>query len=213
MSQRIHEDNGVQHIGAPLEQAKAAVIMIHGRGGGTQSILPLAKHISADDVAYLAPAANNLTWYPQRFLAPRDANEPFLSSALNMIDELITQVTDAGIPTEKIMILGFSQGACLSLEYAARNPQRFGALVAFSGGLIGADNELTGYDGSLQDTPVFIGCSDVDFHIPVERVHESAKLLGELGAEVDARIYPNMGHTINQDEVEAATTLLQALVD
>lgn len=210
----IHENQPVQRFGTSVDEAQAAVIMIHGRGGGTQSITPLANHINGDveGVAYLAPSAQGLTWYPNRFIAKRASNEPNLSSALNTVGNLVSELNDAGIPNAKIMILGFSQGACLAVEYAARNPQRYGGVVALSGGLIGAEGELEGYAGSLDDTPVFIGCSDVDFHIPVERVYESTEILTKLGAKVDERIYEGMGHTVNQDEVEVVRAMLANLV-
>ncbi len=207
-----HQGQAVSTAGIALEDAKAAVILVHGRGGGVESILPLANHIHAEAVAYLAPAATGKTWYPNRFIAPRQSNEPNLSSALVALSDVMQQVQSAGIPAEKTAIMGFSQGACLALEYAARNPQRYGAVVALSGGLIGAEGELDGYEGSLAETPVFIGCSDTDFHIPVARVHESATIMRDRGATVDKRIYPGMGHTINQDEINAVTALVQALV-
>jgi predicted esterase len=208
----IHENQPVERRGADLDDARAAMILVHGRGGGTESILPLLTHLEREGVAYLAPRAAGNTWYPHRFIAPRESNEPKLSSALAHLDSLIDDINNAGIPTDKIMLLGFSQGACLSLEYAARHPQRFGGVVGFSGGLIGAEGELTGYEGSLDNTPVFIGCSDVDAHIPIERVHESASILDDMGAEVDKRIYPGMGHTINTDEVEAVQGMLDSLL-
>lgn len=209
---KIHQGQPVSHAGKPLKEAKAAMIMVHGRGGGVESILPLANHFEVEGFAYLAPAAKDLTWYPNRFLAPRKSNEPFLSSALETVQDLLKQVKDAGIPPEKTILLGFSQGACLALETAARNPQRYGAVVALSGGLIGADDELNGYVGSFKSTPIFIGCSDIDAHIPVERVYESAEILKGLGAELDTRIYKGMGHTINQDEMDAVNALMKTLV-
>jgi len=208
----IHADQPIMQQGVLLNEAKAAMVLVHGRGGDATGILPLINHFGAEGVAYLAPSAAGNTWYPQRFIAPREANEPHLSSALEKVGAVVEQVNDAGIPSEKIILLGFSQGACLALEYAARNPQQFGGVVAFSGGLIGADGELNGYGGSLSGTPVFLGCSDADFHIPVERVHETAEIFQSLGAEVDERIYPGMGHTINDDEVQAIREMLAKLV-
>jgi predicted esterase len=208
----IHQNQPVERRGADLDEARAAMILVHGRGGGTESILPLLNHLERDNVAYLAPRAAGNTWYPHRFIAPRESNEPKLSSALAHLDALVSEIEDAGIASQHIVFLGFSQGACLSLEYAARHPQRFGGVIGFSGGLIGADGELTGYEGSLDDTPVFIGCSDTDAHIPIERVHESAAILAGMGADVDKRIYPGMGHTINTDEIEAARGILDSVL-
>lgn len=209
--QKIHQGQPIVTAGLPLEDAKAVMIMMHGRGGGTQSVLPLINHFDVDGFAYLVPSAADNTWYPNRFLAPRASNEPKLSSAIETITDLLDKIESAGIPSEKIIILGFSQGACLSLEIAARNPKRYGGIVALSGGLIGTDDELTGYSASLEDTPVFLGCSDVDIHIPVERVHQSRDILTELGAQVDERIYEGMGHTINSDEISAVAKMMQSL--
>lgn len=196
-----HGGQPVMQQGAKLEQAKRAVIMLHGRGANPQSILTLAPHFDVDGTAFLAPTAAGSTWYPYPFVMPRSRNEPFLSSALRAVSDVVDTLTEAGMQREQIVILGFSQGACLALEFAVRNPQRYGGIAAFSGGLIGADGELSGYNGSLDDTPIFIGCSDQDAHIPEPRVHESADILKKLGADVTTRIYPGMGHTINEDEV------------
>jgi phospholipase/carboxylesterase len=162
-------------------------------------------------VAYLAPQAANNTWYPYRFIEPIARNEPWLSSALQVIDDLLAHVIAAGIPTERIVLLGFSQGACLTLEYTARHPQRYGGVVGLSGGLIGAEDAPRHAVGSLAGTPIFIGCSDIDFHIPLDRVHAAAQILGQLGGVVTERIYPGMDHTINQDEVDFVNGLLQEI--
>jgi len=208
----IHEEQPVLAQGTPLAEAKAVMILVHGRGGDARGILPLTNHFGADGVAYLAPSAAGNSWYPYRFIEPRDHNEPYLSSALQKIRTVLEEVQAAGIPPEKTMLLGFSQGACLTLEFAARNPQRYGGIVALSGGLIGADGELTGYIGSLKGAPVFLGCSDVDSHIPLERVHETAEIFQRMGAKVAERIYPGMGHTINDDEVQAVREMLATLL-
>jgi predicted esterase len=208
----IHQGQAVTRAGKPLAEAKAAMILIHGRGGGVESILPLTNHFEAEGFAYLAPAARDSTWYPNRFLAPRKSNEPFLSSALETITSLLEEIQEAGIPPEKTILLGFSQGACLALEVAARNPRPYGAVVALSGGLIGADNELNGYVGSFKGCPIFLGCSDIDAHIPLDRIHQSAEILQGLGAELEIRIYKGMGHTINQDEIDAVNALMKKLV-
>lgn len=208
----LHQGQPIYQIGKPLSEAKAAMIMIHGRFAGPNGILPHINDFEGDDFAYLAPAAAEYTWYPDRFLVSTAKNEPYLSSGLKVIDELLKHIEEAGIPAEKTILLGFSQGGCLALEYAARNPQKFGGVVGWSSGLIGADDELTGYEGSLDGTPVFMGCSDVDFHIPLERVHQSSEIMKNLGAEVDSRIYPNMGHTVNLDEIKAVNAMIKSLV-
>ncbi|MFW5709227.1 MAG: alpha/beta hydrolase [Chloroflexota bacterium] len=213
MAQRHpHAEQALATDGELLTNAEAAVIIIHGRGGTNHQALSLIDHVGVEGVAYLAPQAADYTWYPHRFLVPRAHNEPHLSSALQVIDSLVSEIVTNGIATHKIVLMGFSQGACLAAEYVARNPKRFGGLIVFSGGLIGTDEELTGYSGSLDQTPVFIGCSDVDFHIPVERVHQTAEIFGQLEAEVEARIYPGMGHTINQDELDYARDILRRVV-
>lgn len=211
MSQ-IHELQPVLTDGVALPDAKGVMIAIHGRGTSAQSILELAQALERPNGwAYLAPQARGASWYPYSFLMPLEQNEPFLSSALNTLDALVLKVLEQGIPAEKLILLGFSQGACLALEYAARNPRRYGGVVALSGGLIGAEGTPRDYHGSFEQAPVFMGCSDVDFHIPVGRVHESAEVLLRMGAQVDKRIYPNMGHTVNQDELEAVRGIMDGI--
>jgi predicted esterase len=160
-------------------------------------------------MAQLAPQAAGNTWYPYSFLSPIERNEPGLSSALQVVGDLVAQVEAAGIPAQKIIIGGFSQGACLASEFVARNPRRYGGLLVFSGGLIGPLEMLPTYSGSLAGTPVFVGCSDVDFHIPLQRVEETAAVLAELGGAVTKKIYPGMGHTIIQDELDQAQKIVQ----
>ena len=184
------------------------MVMIHGRGATAKSILSLADELAQPDFAYLAPQAAGNTWYPNRFLAPIASNEPYLSSALAMINEVLERLSEAGIPPEQAILLGFSQGACLALEFAARHARRYGGVAGLSGGLIGPDGTPRDYPGSLADTPVFLGCSDVDFHVPKERVLHSADVFRGLGGEVTARLYPNMGHTINQEELEAVRHMM-----
>lgn len=203
-----HAGSPLQAVGRPLAEAQGALILIHGRGATAESILDLAEYLSHPALAYLAPQAVDYTWYPYSFLAPMANNEPYLSSALARVGEVMGQVEAAGIPPERIFLGGFSQGACLVSEYAARNARRYGGLLIFSGGLIGPDGTPRDYEGSLAGTPVFLGCSDVDPHIPLARVQETAAVLERLGARVDSRIYPRMGHTINQDEIDAAASLL-----
>ncbi len=193
--------------GPALEEAESAVVLIHGRGDSPRGILSLAPELQAPQTAFLAPQAAGFSWYPYSFLSEVELNEPWLSSALDRIETAITAVATV-IPEERVVLMGFSQGACLALEFAARNTRRYGGVVAFSGGLIGPDGTPRAYTGSLERTPVFLGCSDVDMHIPVGRVHESAQVLEDLGGEVDERIYPGMGHTINGEEIAWAGNLL-----
>lgn len=207
-----HKNQPVHTAGQSLAEAKAAVILVHGRGATAESILTLADEFKQPEFAYLAPQAAGNTWYPNSFLAPIESNEPYLSSALAVLASLIARIEAAGIPVEKIMVGGFSQGACLASEFTARNARRYGGTFALSGGLIGPPGTPRNYPGSLEGTPVFLGCSDVDFHIPVERVHESTTTFQALGGQVTERIYPNMGHTVNLDEIEHVRQMMQALL-
>jgi phospholipase/carboxylesterase len=207
----LHQGNPILRTGKPLGQAEAAVIMLHGRGASARDILMLVQELEHPDFAYLAPQASNHTWYPYSFLSPIEKNEPWLSSALELVGEVVRTASDAGIPAERTVLLGFSQGACLAAEFEARNPQRYGGLVSFSGGLIGPPGIEWGYEGSLEGTPVFLGCSDVDPHIPEERVRETEDVLANLGAEVTVKLYPGMGHTINRDELERALKIMNNL--
>ncbi len=208
---RIHEEQPVLTAGVPLHEARAAVIMIHGRGASARDILTLGHEFDVAGVAFLAPQAAHNTWYPYSFLAPVAQNEPFLSSALAKVEAVLQHVQEAGMALTQTALLGFSQGACLACEYTARNPRPYGAVVGLSGGVIGAPGALRHYDGSLSGTPVFLGCSDVDPHIPVERVHETAGIFERLGAYVTKRIYRGMGHTVNQDEIDFVQSLLQTM--
>ncbi len=206
-----HHDVAVAEAGAPLRRAKAAVVMLHGRGATAGDMLSLAEALAQPDLAYLAPQAAGRSWYPYSFLAPIARNEPFLSSALRMLDGLLGRLGTEGYPSGRVVLLGFSQGACLALEYAARRALRYGGLVGLSGGLIGPDGTPRDYAGGLAGTPVFLGCSDVDPHIPLDRVRETARVLGALGGAITERIYPGMGHAINEDEVRQVRTLLARL--
>jgi predicted esterase len=178
------------------------MIMVHGRGATAPDILTLTQDLDQPAFAYLAPQAKGNAWYPYPFLAPIHTNEPWLSSALSVLGALLARVEEAGIPPERTMLLGFSQGACLTLEFVARHARRYGGVAGLSGGLIGPDGTPRDYPGSLDGTPIFLGCSDVDPHIPKGRVLESERVLAGLGGEVTARLYPNMGHSINMDEIE-----------
>jgi predicted esterase len=197
--------------GAPLDVAKAACLMIHGRGATAESILALAQEFPHAELAYVAPQAAGNTWYPQSFLRPIESNEPALSSALALVDAVVAEMVEAGIPHEKIVLLGFSQGACLATEYAARHAQGYGGVIAFSGGLIGPEGTPRNYEGDFAGTPIFLGCSDIDSHIPLARVEETAAVFERMGATVTKRIYPGMGHTVNRDEVEFVRELIQRL--
>jgi phospholipase/carboxylesterase len=207
-AQHPHGGKRVLLGGAPLETAAGALIAIHGRGAGAGAIIALAREVAPPNVTILAPQAAGNTWYPFRFLEPTERNEPYLSSALRIVADLIAHLGEQGIPPERIALLGFSQGACLALEAAARNARRYAGVIGFSGGLIGPPGTSFDFSGSLNGTPVFLGCSDVDPHIPKERVEESAVALDRLGAAVDVRLYVGMDHTVNRDELEAAQTIL-----
>ena len=213
MNGQLHESIPVITRGAPLSTAHAAMILVHGRGASAQDILSLTQEWNAPGVAYLAPQAANSTWYPNRFIVPVAANEPWLSSALAAVERVLASVLAAGIPPERILLLGFSQGGCLALEYGARNPRRYGGLIGLSAGLIENGDQPRTYSGSLAGVPVLLGCSDVDFHIPHGRVEQTAERLAHMGAEVDKRIYRNMGHTINQDEIGAVQKLLDRVLN
>lgn len=206
-----HQGQLLLQQGKPLGEAQAAMILVHGRGATAQSILELTVVLPHPEMAYLAPQAAGNTWYPFSFLAPMPQNQPGLDSGLQAVADAVAQVEAAGISTDKIIIGGFSQGACLASEFVVRNARRYGGLLVFSGGLIGPPGTSRNYGGSLDGTPVFIGCSDVDFHIPVERVEETAVTLTNLGATVNKKIYPNMGHTIIQDEIDEAQKIVNNL--
>jgi phospholipase/carboxylesterase len=195
-------DIQIARSGARLEQAKAAMIMLHGRGATAESILSMADGLGHPEIAYIAPQAPGFTWYPYSFLTPIERNEPALSQALAAVGNLVAELNRASLPATRIVLIGFSQGGCLALEYAARNARRYGAVIGLSAGLIGPPGIAWSYPGSLSGTPVFLGCSDVDPHIPLARVHESAEALREIGGEITERIYPGMGHAINQDEMK-----------
>jgi predicted esterase len=206
-----HQGQAIVAAGAPLGSARGALILTHGRGATAESILSLAPALGVDDFAVLAPQASGNTWYPYSFLSPIVANEPGISSGIRVLADLVAHVESQGISAERIALLGFSQGACLTLEFGARNARRYGALIGLSGGLIGPDDTPRNYPGSLDGTPVFLGCSDVDSHIPEARVRESAEVLSRLGGSVDLRLYPGMGHSVNDDEVLAVRSILSRI--
>lgn len=206
-----HQGQRVFVAGAPLESAKGAVVMVHGRGATAESILTMAQPLDRPDFAYLAPQAAHSTWYPNSFMAPIPSNEPGITSAMQALADVLARVEAAGIPAERTVLLGFSQGACLSSEFVARHARRYGGLCALSGGLIGPDGTPRDYAGSLDGTPVFLGCSDVDFHIPAARVEQSARVLEQLGGDVTLRLYPGMGHTVNEDEIAHVQAILDRI--
>jgi len=209
VSEDPHGGQPVLHAGPAIADARLVCILLHGRGASAEDILGLASELSVSDVAFLAPQAAGGTWYPYSFLAPIPQNEPYLSSALGSVERLLDGLTGKRIARERIAIAGFSQGACLTLEFAARNAGRYAAVVALTGGLIGPPGTSRDYPGVFDGTPVFIGSSDVDPHVPLERVRESTAILRKMGAVVDERIYPGMPHTVNQDEIHALDALLK----
>lgn len=206
-----HADQSVATAGVPLSEAEIAVVMCHGRGATAESILDLAAELGRGDASYLAPQAAGHTWYPQSFLAPLEANEPFLSSALAAVGRTLDRVRDAAIPADRTVLLGFSQGACLAAEFVARNARRYGGLVVLSGGLIGPPETPRDYEGSLDGMPVFIGCSDRDPHIPIDRVHETTTVLRDLNATVSEEIYEGMGHGVIPAELARVRELVAAV--
>jgi predicted esterase len=206
-----HAGQRVLGAGAPLGLGAAAVILVHGRGASPEDILGLASEFERPSLTYLAPAAGGGSWYPFSFLTDMTRNEPGLSSALGVIARLVQDLVGRGVPTHRIVLGGFSQGACLASEFAVRHARRYGGVLAFSGGLIGPPGTTWDYPGSFQGTPVFLGCSDVDAHIPKARVDETAEVFNRMGAQVTQRIYPGMGHVIVPDEIAAARAILDSL--
>src|SRR5947199_2468965 len=207
-----HQGQPALTAGEPLDKAKADMIMVHGLEASAEDILSLTPELNQPGFAYLALQAAGYAWYPNSFLAPIASNEPGLSSGLAVITSLFAKLAEAGISPERTILLGFSQGACLSLEFAARNARRYGGLAGLSGGLIGPEGTPRDYPGSLDGTPVFLGCSDIDGHIPLTRVQESSRTLRGLGGDVVERIYPGFGHTINEDEVRHVRAVLDGLI-
>ena len=203
----MHQKNIIL-AGKEIAPANKALIMLHGRGGSAEDILSLSSHLAVNDFTILAPQATGNTWYPYSFLAPPSQNEPWLSSALNLLREIVDDLLDKGVPVENIYFAGFSQGACLTLEFVTRNAEKYGGVAAFTGGLIGDKIYSENYLGDFSNTPVFIGTSDPDPHIPVERVYATTNILKQMHATVTEKIYPNMGHTINQDEIDQVNKLI-----
>jgi phospholipase/carboxylesterase len=203
----MHQKNIIT-AGKEITPESKVLIMLHGRGASAEDILSLSSHLNVKDYILLAPQATNNTWYPYSFLAPPSQNEPWLSSALNLVKEIVDEIIAKGIPAEHIYFAGFSQGACLTLEFIARNAEKYGGVAAFTGGLIGDKIYNGNYKGDFKNTPVFIGTSDPDPHIPVERIYATTNILKNMNADVTEKIYTNMGHTINQDEIEQVNKLI-----
>jgi phospholipase/carboxylesterase len=201
--------------GRPLAEARYAMVLVHGRGGTAEGMLPIARAAGAHDAALIAPVAAEHSWYPQRFLAPVALNEPYLSSALVSLHGALTLAGDAGIPASRVILVGFSQGACLTLEYAARHATaagvRFGGVVAMAGALIGDPSVPRQDSGSLEGTPVVLACGDADAHIPEALVRSSTTHFTGLGAAVDLRIYPGVGHDIVRDQLDALASMVTTL--
>jgi phospholipase/carboxylesterase len=207
MANNVHQKNVVS-AGSSLKAASDVMIMIHGRGATAEDILSLASFFNLKDFAFLAPQATNHTWYPYSFMAPTAQNEPWLSSALSLIKEIVYDVNSAGIATDHIYLLGFSQGACLMLEFAARNANRYGGIIAFTGGLIGNQIDSSNYKNDFKNTPIFIGSSNPDPHVPVARVKATTKILRGMNADVTEKIFENMGHTISPEEIKLASRII-----
>lgn len=208
----VHQDQPVSESGAPPTRAKAAMILLHGRGATAKGILTLSDDLAQPDVRYLAPQAYNRTWYPYPFTDPVEKNAPWLNSALQKINDLIIQINGEGIATEKIVLLGFSQGACLAQEYAARHPKRYGGVVGLSGGLIGKNLQPQDYTGNLESTPVFIGSGDRDPWFDIERIHQSASIFENLGGDLTKQIYPGKGHTIVDEELKQIRKMIAGII-
>jgi phospholipase/carboxylesterase len=205
-----HRGLPVLEAGEPLAKARAAMILVHGRGATAADIMTIGAELTHPGFAYLAPQASGSAWYPNPFTAPLESNEPYLSSALGVLETLLARV-EANVPAQRVILLGFSQGACLTLEFAARHARRYGGVVGLSGGLIGPDGTPRDYPGSFEGTPAFLGCSDVDPHIRKDRVEEAADVFKRLGSRVTMRLYPGMGHTVNPDEIEAVREIVESV--
>lgn len=207
-----HAGQPILSAGKPLGEAPVAVVMVHGRNAGPENILDLVPRLGRPNVTYLAPAAANRTWYPYSFMADIASNEPGISSGIAVLRGLVEQIEAAGVPRRRVVVLGFSQGACLTSEFAVRTASRFGGIVAYSGGAIGPPGTTWDESTRFDATPCFFGCSDVDPHVPEPRVRETADLCRRMGAEVTLQIYPGMGHLVNDDEIAWTRRLLDALV-
>ena len=206
----MHQDQPILQVGEPLERARAAMVLVHGRGASAEDIMTVGAELQHPGFVYVAPQAEGGAWYPDRFMEPMERNEPYLTSALEVLGSLVKGL-EARIPAAKIILLGFSQGGCLTLEFAARNARRYGAVVGFSSGLIGPDDTPRDYPGSFSGTPVFLGCSDVDPHIPAARVLETGRVYERMGAKVSVNLYTGMDHTVSHDEIVAVREMVAAV--
>lgn len=205
----IHNPNNFLTAGKPLNEATKVMVVVHGRGGSVADMLSLSKHIKSDDFGFIAPEASGNTWYPHSFLKPLTENEPYLSSALQVLTSLRARLqSDYNLKPSQIYWLGFSQGACLVLEFVARNAMDYGGVFGLSGGLIGPEGTIRSYEGAFGNTPFFLGCSDIDPHVPKQRVLESEQVFRRMGADVTAKLYPNFSHTINEDELNIVNLLI-----
>ena len=193
--------------GIPVEQAKSALIMIHGRGASAQSMVPLSNYLDLKDAAIFAPQAMNHSWYPTSFIAPVEQNQPALDSALEMIGGLVTDIINAGIAADRIYFMGFSQGACLTLEYVTRNAEKYAGVIAFTGGLIGKELQAKNYQGDFGQTTVLITTSDPDPHVPLKRVKETGGIMEKMNARLHVVAYPGKQHTITNEEIDLANTI------
>ena len=208
MSNGIHGAQPVLQHGVPIAEADSVIIVLHGRGGNARDILSLGEALASNQSAVLAPQAAGGTWYPLSFLAPREQNEPNLSSALAKIGSIVQDILDAGVASDRIVLCGFSQGACLATEFVASHPRRYKGLVAFTGGLIGPPGSDLTHAGDLAGTPAFLGAGDPDPHVPWKRVEESASILRAMAAEVTLKRYPGLPHTVSLEEIQSARVLL-----
>lgn len=202
----MHKETIIQS--GNTENAEKVLIMLHGRGSNAQDILSISSQLNVQDYTLYAPQATNNTWYPYSFLVEPSKNEPWLSSALELVGKTVEKIIERGITEDNIYFVGFSQGACLTLEYVARNAKKYGGAVAFTGGLIGDKIYTKNYKGNFDDTPVFIGTGDPDPHVPMERIHATTDVLEKMGADVTEKLYKNMGHTINQDEIDTVNDII-----
>ncbi|MBO0682057.1 MAG: dienelactone hydrolase family protein [Candidatus Dormibacteraeota bacterium] len=213
MQKSPHAGQPLESAGVPLLEARAAMVMLHGRGASAEDILTVADQLDQGGFTYLAPQAAESSWWPKSFRAPIEENEPWLSGALEAVGEALAVAERAGVPADRVMLLGFSQGACLALEYAARNPRQYGGVVGLTGALVGPDGMPQDRPGSLAQTPVFLGCGDRDPHIPAFRVEETEAALAGMGATVTRRIYPGLEHTVNQDEIDFVKRMMAGVLD
>ncbi len=207
----VHDNTPLLHGGAEVDDAKAVAILLHGRGGSADDFLALSRWIDVAGIAYLVPQAANRTWYPYSFLSPLENNQPDLDSALARIESIVSALLRQKVASEKIAIVGFSQGACIASEFVARHPRRYGAVAALTGGLIGPDDVVRDYAGSLDGTPVFLGASDPDPHVPWSRVEETARIFSAMGAAVELKRYKNQPHMIGDDQMEHVKTMIASL--